>query len=61
MEKKRTTRQCSENTLHIVLYLPINVNITATAAAAAATRTLQWRCPSTAGIIAEEAITGASS
>ena len=43
---ERTTRQCSENTLHIVLHLPSNATPTAaataaTAAAAAATRTPQ--------------------
>ena len=52
---ERTTRQCSENTLHIVLHLPSNTTTTTTAAAGtaavvAATR-LQWtvrwrlRCP----------------
>ena len=49
--KEGTTRQCSENILHIVLHLPSNATATATAtaaaatagtaAAAAATRTLQ--------------------
>ena len=43
--RERTTRQCSENTLHIVLHLPSNATAaaatTATAAAAAAMRTPQ--------------------